>query len=93
MSDELTTAEVAERLGAPERTIRQWCKDGLLEGAQNVVTPRGNYWTIPASALKTFQRPPMGRPPKTQGETQKPATGRKRANGGASTGGKKGGKK
>jgi hypothetical protein len=85
MSDELTTAEVAERLGAPERTIRLWCKQGLFEGARSVETPRGPYWMIPAAALKTFQRPSMGRPPKPPAEAvaaqaeAKPKRGRKAA--------------
>jgi hypothetical protein len=65
MSDELTTAQVADRLDTPERTVRLWCKQGRFTGARNVETPRGNYWLIPESALKTFERPQAGRPPKT----------------------------
>jgi hypothetical protein len=63
MSDaELTTADVAARLDSPERTVRLWCKQGRFEGARAVSTPRGDYWIIPASALKTFQKPERGRP-------------------------------
>ncbi len=63
MSDELTTADVAERLKRPERTVRLWCKQGLLAGARAVSTPRGDYWIIPASALKDFTPPVLGRRP------------------------------
>ena len=63
MSEELTTADVAAKLNRPERTVRLWCKQGRFEGARSVSTPRGDYWTIPASALKTFQEPERGRPP------------------------------
>jgi hypothetical protein len=69
MSNELTTAQVAERLDAPERTIRLWCKQGLFTGARSVDTPRGNYWLIPETALKSFVKPAMGRPPKPKAET------------------------
>lgn len=62
MSEELTTADVAARLDAPERTVRLWCKQGRFEGARSVATPRGDYWVIPVSALKTFQKPERGRP-------------------------------
>lgn len=83
MSDELTTADVAARLNRPERTVRLWCKQGRFEGARSVQTPRGDYWKIPASALKNFQEPERGRPvtkPKTNG-------------GGTSKRAKKGGKR
>lgn len=59
---ELTTADAAARLGTPERTVRLWCKQGRFEGARAVSTPRGDYWLIPAGALKTFQKPERGRP-------------------------------
>jgi hypothetical protein len=59
---ELTTADVAVRLGRPERTVRLWCKQGRFDGAHAVSTPRGDYWVIPESALKNFQEPERGRP-------------------------------
>jgi hypothetical protein len=75
---ELTTAEAGTRLGRPERTIRLWCKQGRFEGARVMTTPRGDYWLIPESALKTFQVPPLGRPknhptPITGGSEEKAA--------------------
>jgi len=77
MSEELTTADVAERLKRPERTVRLWCKQGLLVGARAVNTPRGDYWTIPASALTNFEPPALGRPakPKPSPAPEKRATG------------------
>ena len=73
MSEELTTADVAAKLNTPERTVRLWCKQGRFEGARSVSTPRGDYWTIPASALKTFQKPERGRPARPKPAPEKPA--------------------
>ena len=80
---ELTTADVAGRLGRPERTVRLWCKQGRFKGARSESTPRGDYWLIPESALKDFQEPERGRPAKAKDNGK---TARKRAT-------KKGGKK
>jgi hypothetical protein len=98
MSEELTTADVAERLKRPERTVRLWCKQGLLAGARAVNTPRGDYWIIPATALKDFAPPTLGRrpQPKSAPAPEKRATGRKNASNGTATTksrAKKGGKK
>lgn len=65
--EELTTSEVAARLGRPERTVRLWCKQGRFVGARSVSTPRGDYWVIPQSALDTFEEPRAGRPPTARG--------------------------
>jgi excisionase family DNA binding protein len=81
----LTTGEVAERLGVTVQRIHQFIKDERLP-AQKM----GRDYLIDENDLKRIEDRPTGRPPKAQGESQKPATGRKRANGGASTGGKKG---
>ena len=84
----LTTGEVAERLGVTVQRIHQFIKDERLP-AQKM----GRDYIINEDDLKSIEDRPTGRPPKTTDETQKKATGRKRANGGASTGGKKGGRK
>jgi hypothetical protein len=82
MSEELTTADVAAKLNRPERTVRLWCKQGRFEGARPVSTPRGDYWTIPAAALKTFQEPERGRPAKPKPEpAAKKARGRPKKQG------------
>jgi excisionase family DNA binding protein len=70
MNAELTTTQVAERLNTPERTIRLWCKQGRFTGARSVDTPRGNYWLIPESALKGFEKPLRGRTPKPKDESK-----------------------
>ncbi len=44
-----------------------WCKQGRLQGARTIDTPRGSYWLIPESALKNFEKPELGRPPKALG--------------------------
>lgn len=72
MNEELTTADAAERLNRPERTVRLWCKQGRFEGARAVSTPRGDYWLIPVSALKSFQTPALGRPAKSKTATATP---------------------
>lgn len=64
---ELTTAQVAERLGVSAVTARLWCRRGLFPNAYEQQTPRGAVWMIPESDLKGFESPKKtGRPRKTQ---------------------------
>ncbi len=76
MAKELTSSQVAERLGVAHSTVRAWCNRGLFSNATRHETPAGSYWTIPESDLKSFQQPQQGRPPKTQPGTKR---GRKAA--------------
>lgn len=73
MSEELTTSQVAERLDVARQTVALWCRRGLLRGAREVDTGRGNVWLIPPAALVGFTPPkPTGRPPKAKA-AEKPA--------------------
>jgi len=45
-----------------------WLKRGLVPGAERKEVPRGPYWEIPSSALKTFKKPKLGRPKKLKKE-------------------------
>jgi hypothetical protein len=81
----LSTAQVAERIGVSERTVRLWCKQGKFPNAHTKETPFGDYWIIPESDLNGFERPQPGRPSKQAGSTEKAATGRANANGGTPT--------
>jgi hypothetical protein len=65
MSEQLLSVdEAAVRLGSrfgeevPTRTVRWWCANGYLAGAQRV----GRDWVIPAPAVKDFRRPARGKP-------------------------------
>lgn len=60
----LTVSEVAQRLGESDRTIRNWVSQNLFAGAKLKASPRGPYWMIPETALRSFERPLRGRPPK-----------------------------
>ncbi|HYM00072.1 MAG TPA: hypothetical protein VEZ90_14055 [Blastocatellia bacterium] len=63
----LTVAQAAKQLGAAERSIRLWAKQGKLAGAQLIEPPAGvPYWLIPDSALKGFEKRGRGRPPKSK---------------------------
>lgn len=62
--EELTTSEAASRLGESDRLVRLWCKQGRFPNARLVSHPRGDYWTIPASDLKSFVKPRPGPAPK-----------------------------
>ena len=71
MSDgrELTTADVAERLGVSAITARWWCRRGLFPNAREQQTARGPVWAIPESDLEGFTPPKRtGRPPKPKAE-------------------------
>jgi predicted site-specific integrase-resolvase len=66
---ELTTAQVAERLGVSAVTARLWCRRGLFPNAYEQQTPRGAVWMIPESDLKGFEPPKKtGRPRKEEAE-------------------------
>jgi predicted site-specific integrase-resolvase len=64
---ELTTSQVAERLGVSAVTARWWCRRGLFPNAYEQQTPRGAIWMIPENDLKGFKPPKKtGRPRKEQ---------------------------
>lgn len=66
---ELTTADVAERLGVSAITARWWCRRGLFPNAREQQTPRGPVWVIPEADLEGFAPPKRtGRPPKPKAE-------------------------
>ena len=54
---ELSTAEVAERFGVSAISVRLWCRRGLFPHADEMQTPRGPIWMIPASDLIGFDKP------------------------------------
>jgi len=68
MAKELTTREVAERLGVPQGTIRVWLLEDppRFPNARRVETlvGRRQVWLIPVSDLRGFKVRPRGRPPK-----------------------------
>jgi predicted site-specific integrase-resolvase len=78
MSETLTTAQAAERLNVAQPTVKLWCRQGRFPNAVLEQTARGPVWQIPASDLKDFTPPKMGRP--TKAPAEKPAKkGRKKA--------------
>jgi hypothetical protein len=61
----LTINQVAQQIGAAERSVRLWAKEGKFPGAQLVEPPAGvSYWLIPDTALAGFEVRGRGRPPK-----------------------------
>jgi len=64
----LTVKEAARKVGAADRTVRQWLQAGRLKGAVLTSAPSGSYWLIPESALDGIQARPRGRPPKSQSQ-------------------------
>lgn len=59
---DLTTKQVAERLGVQHRTAQKYVTAGLFPHAHLEETPRGPVWYVPESDLEAFKRPPNGRP-------------------------------
>ncbi len=86
MAKEMTSSQVAERLGVAHSTVRAWCNKGLFPNATRHETPAGSYWLIPESALSDFQQPQPGRPPKPKADKASGSNGRVKVT-------KKGGKK
>ena len=64
MAIELSTSEVAGRLGVSAITVRLWCRRGLFRNAREMPTPRGPVWVIPDTDLENFKAPKLGRPRK-----------------------------
>ena len=64
---ELTTSQVAARLGVGTSTVRLWCTLKRFPGAHETQTPRGPVWLIPEEDLAGFVIPKRGRPKKTTG--------------------------
>lgn len=62
--EQLTTAQVAERLGVHISTVIIWCKRGLLPGCTFIGPAGRGMWLIPEEALERFVRPRRGRPRK-----------------------------
>ena len=65
---DLTSSQVADRLGKDKRLVRLWCQQGRFPNAYTEETPRGPVWMIPEGDLVGFEPPPMGRPPKPKDE-------------------------
>jgi hypothetical protein len=65
-------------------TLAQWTREGKFEGAEREETERGPVWRIPFDSVKSFQPPPMGRPPGKVSTANKAATGAATAKNGAS---------
>lgn len=58
----LTTQEAAEQLGVAYQTVMAWLYQGKFPNAQKEETPRGDYYLIPQSDIKGFEKPKRGRP-------------------------------
>ncbi len=55
----------AEEMNIDYRTALNWLKAGLVPGAERKASPVGEYWEIPATALK-MERPKPGPKPGTK---------------------------
>ena len=83
---DLSTGQVATRLGVIADTVRKWCRRGLFPTAYEVEESRGSVWMIPERDLEGFEPPKKtGRPPKSSPGTEKRATGAARASNGTAT--------
>jgi hypothetical protein len=75
----LTSAEVAERLGAAHSSVNQWARAGRFRGARRIEIPGGHYWLIPELALEGFAIRSRGRPPKPISDLKAPPRRKQRA--------------
>ncbi len=64
----LTTNEVAQQMGVAYTTVMLWIKQGKLEAIKRD-HPRGDYYEVPASALRKLDRGRKGRPKKEGANT------------------------
>ncbi|MCI0388435.1 MAG: hypothetical protein MOB07_06675 [Acidobacteria bacterium] len=70
----LSTNEVAQEMGVAYTTVMLWIKQGKLEAVKRE-HPRGDYYEIPASALKKLDRGQKGRPRKAAATSDENGTG------------------
>ncbi|MBV9958440.1 MAG: helix-turn-helix domain-containing protein [Acidobacteria bacterium] len=62
LEKELSTSEVAARLGVAPRVVRSWCARGDFPNAYEKQTERGPIWKIPAADLEGYVPRKVGRP-------------------------------
>jgi hypothetical protein len=67
----MTASEFSKMVGVTHRTVLNWLKNGLIEGAYlRKVRGAGNdFWVIPPEGVMNFVKPPMGRPRNQNGKT------------------------
>ncbi len=54
MSDPVGVTKAAKLIGFSDRQVREWCKDGKLEGAYQF--QHNGKWLIPLSTLDRIRR-------------------------------------
>lgn len=75
----MSAREFAAAIGRPYPTVALWLRQNKVAGAYQESVGDFSIWQIPVEAVRDFQPPKPGRPPKTKAEGSKE--------------GKKGGKK
>lgn len=63
MREQLTTTEAATRLGVTRDSVVKWIQKGHLKAEKH-----GRDYVVQASDLEQFERRPVGRPRKGEGE-------------------------
>ncbi|MFN0088013.1 MAG: hypothetical protein ACKVX9_21650 [Blastocatellia bacterium] len=58
----MTIKEFAEQQGVSARTVQNWLKAGLIDGAYKRMWGPIEVWEIPAKSARKFLRPKAGRP-------------------------------
>jgi len=60
----MTASEFAERKGVPYPTVARWLRLKLIPGVRIKEFGKFKVYMIPEDALRTFDRPKIGRPKK-----------------------------
>ena len=69
----LTVAEASRRLGAMERTVRNWLASGVLTG-QRIGEGRRSVWVVGADEVERLRLSLAGRLPERRGRPRKQPT-------------------
>ena len=81
----MTAREFAAAINRPYPTVALWLRQNKVPGAYQESVGDFSVWQIPAEALKDFQQPKLGRPPKPADDASakpaKKAGAKKRAKG------------
>lgn len=62
----MTAVQFAKAMSASYPTVVGWLRLGIVPGAKKKSDNRGEYWEIPAAALK-MERPKRGPKPRKKG--------------------------
>lgn len=70
----MTAREFAAAVDRPYPTVALWLRQNRVAGAYQERVGDFSVWQVPVEAVKEFEQPKLGRPPKAASEDAEPST-------------------